>query len=147
MEAARLKLKDLDLNYVVEFQHNKTSKLLRFPRFSVENKFPDNVYLLKNSSVVVCADILETGKDVFVIAGFKFCQLKDSYKKHFSSSKFHVHIASKISPHPSEWNVNNVAAKMYITPHKFADGIHSVPDIVKSPNSQWYVSPIFHTLQ
>lgn len=148
IEAAKLVLKNKEVNFVIEFQNNKgeKEKSLRFPRLTLTNKFPENICLLKNGSIVVCVDIFETEeKDVLLISGFKFRNLKDVYKEPFSSSKYHVHIASNISIRPSEWNVNNLAGKMYITPHKCVDDIKTIPDLF-SPTKKWFVSPIFHTL-
>lgn len=150
IEAARLKMKDKNLNVVIEFQNNKgpnNSQIMRFPRFTLTNQFPDNVCILKSGSIVVVADIFETEKDVFLIAGFKFRQLKNIYDDPFPSSKFHTYIASKISVRPSEWNLNNIAGKIYITPHlkNTSNIVRTMPDI-RSPINKWNVCPIFHTL-
>lgn len=148
IEASRLKLKDKDVNFVIEFKVNVGSdkyKLIRFPKFTLTNKFPDNVCLLKNGSIVVCVDIIDDA-NVLLIAGFKFRSLKECYKNPFPSSKFHTYVASNIALRPSEWNVHNVAGKMYVTPHKFRECSKGMPDILV-PSNKWFVSPLFHTLK
>ena len=137
------------LQIVIDFSKRKSKKVLKLKGFTITNCFPDNVCLLKNGSVIVCVDIQEhpEGSGVFSLIGFKFGKLENTFNTPFQSSKYHIHIASKLKNRVSEWNINAVKSKMYTTPYKFCEEVRpfKLPDILSS-HSKWHVSPLFHLL-
>ena len=145
IEAAKLEVKEKNCNVVLEFiDRNELGKLLKFPQFSLTNVFPDNMCMLKNGNVIVCTNFSEEpeGSGIYVVSGFKFRCLEDCYSEPFLSSKFGIFFGSKIDTFVTEWNVNNISAKMSAIPYMFGKSLPKITD----PKSKWYLSSIFHTL-
>ena len=121
-------------------------KKITFPDFVLSNKFPNNVALLKNGNVVVCTDFVENplGSRVLLIIGFKFSLKEDAFHYSYASSSYGTYVVSKLDNRINEWNLNNLAGKMYALPHKLND-YSALPDI-RTNTCKWFVTPIRHTL-
>lgn len=149
MQNIKLRNETNSCHHVIEFKDRgeNNAKILRLSKFTLTNKFPDNICLMKNKLVLVCRDIVEFPENSkqYVIIGTKFGQLEDIYTHPFRSSKFNVYLASKIGKNYGEWNVNGVSGKMYALPYKYDEQNNKLPDIYESKN-KWIVSPLFHTL-
>lgn len=149
VEAARLeKSRNPNANVIVEFiDDGDSGKTIKFPQFTLSNRFPNNVCLMKNGSIVVCKDFIESpeGSGVFLMQGLKFRLLENCYTSPFPSSKFGIYFGSKIETRLNEWNLNGVCGKIYAIPSDFHEKSQNVPDI-SIAKCKWYLSPIFHTL-
>lgn len=103
---------------------------------------------MKNNCVVICQDIIEfpvVQNKQYLIMGKKFGMLEDVYSNHFPSSRYNIHIASKVETILGEWNVNGIRGKMYAFPYKY-DGTKCTLPLITEPQNKWIVSPLFHTL-
>ncbi len=80
---------------------------------------------MKNGAVIVCVDFVDRRheENALEIVGFKFLRLENAHTQPFVSSRFNIHLASKISSRLSDYNVNCLAAKMYAMPHRVSSDI------------------------
>jgi hypothetical protein len=151
IEVARSEARVSRQKVVVDFSVGRGSnptKTLFFPNFSLTNKFPNNICLMKNGAVVVCVDFEADTSNSIELVGFKFLRLENAHTQPFVSSRFQIYLASKIASRISNYNVNCIAGKMYAMPHKVSAHLQVVPDILKRCSVQkWYVSPLRHTLR
>lgn len=151
-ELRQAELENSQQKIVLDFSIQKhrsaiPTKTLVFENFDFSNKFPNNVCMLNNSNIVVCTDIIEFPKNsnTFKIVGFKFLSVQDAFTAPFSSSRFDIHGVSKLNTVVSEWNIQNIACKMYAMPLKLSD-YSSLPDITDPLSSvKWIVIPERHT--
>ena len=153
IEVARSEMLHSKKKIVVDFSigrgTNPTKKIC-FPNFSITNQFPNNVCLMKNGAVIVCVDFIDRRhkENILEIVGFKFLRLENAHTQPFVSSRFNIHLASKIASQLSVYNVNCLAAKMYAMPHRVSSDIKEIPNILQRDSLQkWYVSPLRHTLR
>jgi hypothetical protein len=126
-------------------------KSLSLPTYTITNKFPNNVLLLKDDTVVVVENIIECppNSKVMKIIGRSFDVLEPAHPKPaqpdlFLSTRFNIYLASKLSL-VGEWNINFIKAKMFVVPYNPTD-CHVLPNIESDP-VKWYVSPLRHTLK
>lgn len=152
---SELRLAELENSHqkkVIDFsiQNNVNAiptKTLAFQNFDFSNKFPNNVCMLKNNNIVLCTDIIEFPKNIntFKIVGFKFLPVQDAFSVPFPSSRFNIYSLSKLNTLIDEWNVQNIACKMYRMPLKLSD-YSSLPEITDPLSSvKWFVTPEIHT--
>jgi hypothetical protein len=106
---------------------------------------------MKNGAVIVCVDFIDRRheENASEKVGFKFLRLENAHTQPFVSSRFNIHLASKIASRLiSDYNVNCLAAKMYAMPHRLSSDIKEIPNILQRDSLQkWYVSPLRHTLR
>jgi hypothetical protein len=119
------------------------TQILTFPDYSISNKFPNNVLLLRDASIVVCTSIIKKDS-VFQIRGMKFEKLKDAFTEPHVSSRFNTVLASKLGGY-GIWNVNAIRGKMFACPFDRND-CSTLPNIVTEKTATWFVTPIRHTL-
>jgi hypothetical protein len=152
IEVARSELLHSKQKLIVDFSVSRginPTKTILFPNFSITNKFPNNICLMRNGAVVVCVDFVDDREEnnVINIVGFKFLRLEDAHTVPFVSSRFQIYLASKIASRISDYDSKCIAGKMYAMPHRLNTECKELPDILESDSVQkWYVSPIRHTL-
>ena len=124
-------------------------KKLTFPDMIVTNKFPKNILLMTNGSVVVCTDIKEhpEGSNIFWMNCAKFRKLENAFVVPFVSSKYEIYLVSQYSELFDEFNANKIAAKMFAFPNQLKPDCDKLPNIIDPLSSQkWFVTPIRHSL-
>ena len=119
---------------------------LRFAKFTLSNRFPNNICITRNCSVIVVLDIEQNPNDSddICIIGRKFTSLVDAFTEPYVSSTYSTFIASNLSSTVNEWSIDVIKGKMYSFPYKL-DASKGPADINKR-DQQWYVSPIHHTI-
>ena len=118
LEVAKFKTKISKSLVVIDLKigrGKKPTKTVTFAGFSISNKFPDNVLLMQNNSVVVCFDILkDSNSDVLQIGVKKFSCLESAFEVPYDSSRFSTFLGSKLSETVELFNVNNIKVKAYV---------------------------------
>jgi len=150
IEVAKMENQNSKSKLVLDFKVGRgvnPKKTLTFPGYSITNKFPDNVILMKNGSVVVCIDFInDLNTNVVKVAGHKMYCLEEAFLTPYISSRFHTFVASKPTDVIDLWNVNYIQGKMFTVPLNLTD--YSVlPDILTCVSTKWFVTPLRHTLQ
>ncbi len=78
------------------FHHgDKWPKKLVFKNYTLSNKFPNNVCLMKDGSVVVCANFKYRDNSLFLI-GQTFHKLDCPFRKPYVATDFHIYRASDV---------------------------------------------------
>lgn len=147
IEVAKHSAKNSNKQIVVDWNPGRghfPTQILTFPDYSISNKFPNNVLLLRDASIVVCTSILKNKDSVFQIRGMKFEKVKDAFKVPYVSSRFNTVLASKLGGYDI-WNVNAIRGKMFACPFDQND-CSTLPNIVTEKTAIWFVTPIRHTL-
>jgi hypothetical protein len=134
------------LEFVDKGEKNK--KKLRFAKFTITNKFPDNVCLMTNGRVLICTDIFRlprTGE--ILLSGQVFKKIENPYFNSDFQNNYYISIASSIDSNCTELNIKGLRAKMYALPlpHPTAE-LKELPDITTCKITKWYLSPLFHCL-
>lgn len=150
LELAKFKSKNSKSLVVIDLKIGRgkqPTKTITFPGFSMSNKFPNNVLLMQNGSVVVCFDILkDSNSDVLRIGVKTFSCLESAFNVPYESSRFSTFLGSKLSETVDIFNVNSIKAKMFAVP--FAIDDHSkLPNILTCTSTKWFLTPIRHTLR
>lgn len=155
MEAKRMKTIHLKENAFISCSMTERFKKLVFSTFTLSNKFPNNVCILANGSIVVCIDIIEYPKESreYSIVGRKFSSVVSAFNKPYCSKDYKTYVVSKLSHQIDEWDFNLIAGKMFAVPDDFNNYRFGrveeprVPDILgEYSNAMWYVQPIQHTV-
>ena len=150
LEVAKFKTKISKSLVVIDLKigrGKKPTKTVTFAGFSISNKFPDNVLLMQNNSVVVCFDILkDSNSDVLQIGVKKFSCLESAFEVPYDSSRFSTFLGSKLSETVELFNVNNIKGKMFAVPFAKED-CSKLPNILTCPSTKWFLTPIRHTLR
>ncbi len=101
LEVAKFYNKSSKRLVVLEFnigRGKKPTKTVIFSDFSITNKFPNNVFLMQNDTVVVCFDILnDSNTNVIRIGVRTFSSLESAFKVTYDSSRFNTSLGSKLS--------------------------------------------------
>lgn len=136
-------------NIFVEFfsKGDKWPKKLRFTTFTLSNRFPNNVCMLKKGAVFVVTDIVEfpKGSGCLYIVGQKFGKITDAFLNPFPSSDFHIYVASKLTSSIFEYRISSIKCKMYALPYKW-DKKQGEASITNA-NQKWFVAPLQHTFK
>ena len=121
--------------------HVKCFKKLVFSTFVLTNRFPNNVFVSKDNSIIVCQDIIEcaVGSDDYVIVGRKFCSKRDAFALPYypyNSSDFDSYVVSKLNKDVDEWDLNLIKGKMSAIPNKLnpfqcGNELSPLPDILE----------------
>ena len=123
-------------------------KSITFPNFKLTNRFPNNVVLMRNNAVVVVDDISQDpqGRNIFKIFGPKFDQVYPAFRTPYESAKYFTFVATKIRETGGEYNVNSIKCELFVTPLDVTLDLKEVPDILKTRNQKWFVTPLRHTI-
>lgn len=115
IEVATYEARNSDKAVVVDWKpgrgNNLTEKLV-FPDYAISNKFPNNVLLMKDNSVVVCTNIIKKSNKVFQVKGLRFRKQDDAFTVPYISSHFNTHLVSKPETYDI-WNINAIKGKMF----------------------------------
>lgn len=133
------------INYKIGRGANPT-KTVTFPNFVLSTKFPNNVVLLKNMSVVVCLNLVEhPDTNVLTMICLKFENVVDAFTTPYLSSRYQTYVASQIGSRYEEYNVNNIKAKMLPLPFLPTD-CSQMPKITDRTAGKWFVTALQHTV-
>jgi len=115
-------------------------KKLVFKNYTLSNKFTNNVCLMKDGSVVVCANFKSRDNSLFLI-GQTFNKLECPFRKPYVATDFYIYRASDLCKQQAVWPVKDISAKYYDLP------LHPVetPGIY-NPKQNWYLSPLLHIM-
>ena len=127
----------------VQFINNgeKWPKKLVFDSYTISNKFPNNICLLKDGSIVVCTDICRNSSNRLAIVGREFGTLTTPFTKPYLATDHHIYRASNISVEESSWYIKDIKAKCYAFPLRPT----AITNIFDS-GQHWFMSPRLHTL-
>ena len=150
IEVASYEARNSDKAVVVDWKpgrgNNPTEKLV-FPDYAISNKFPNDVLLMKDNSVVVCTNIIKKSNKVFQVKGLRFRKQDDAFPIPYISSRFNTHLVSKPETYDI-WNINAIKGKMFACPFnpKHCTVNTPIPNIVTDKTTVWFVTPLRHTL-
>ena len=93
---------------------------------------------MKNGAVIVWVDFIDRRheENALEIEVFKFLRSENARTQPFVSSRFNLHLASKIASGLSDYNVNCLAAKMCAMPHRVSSEIKEIPNILQRDSLQ-----------
>lgn len=120
-EAELLKAINSKTNVFIGCTMSATLKKLSFSTFVLTNRFPNNVCLLKDNSIIVCQDVVECpeGSKDYVIIERKFLCKRDAFLVPYRSSDYDSYVVSKLCKDADEWDFNLIKGKMFAVPNKF----------------------------
>jgi hypothetical protein len=150
LEVTKAMLKNSDQRIVLHVNYGRgdnPTKKVTFPNFVLSTKFPDNVFILKNNTVVVCLNIVEEeDTNVMRIICATFDKVEKAFDDPYDSAEYHSYLVSKCSNQRfEEFNVNSIKAKMLALPY-LPEVTTTLPDILKSVNDKWFVTALQHTV-
>ena len=151
IQVKKWEMKHSNQKIVTEHNNLKSEeemKSITFPNFKLTNRFPNNVVLMRNNAVVVVDDISQDpqGRNIFKIFGPKFDQVYPAFRTPYESAKYFTFVATKIRETGGEYNVNSIKCKLFVTPLDVTLDLKEIPDILKTRNQKWFVTPLRHTI-
>lgn len=123
----------------------KWPQKLYFAEFIISNKFPNNICLMKDGSVIVCSQIILNSNfsnaPDYTLIGRKFSKMENAFVAPFISSEFNIFKASDLNESSVSFNVRELKCKMCPFPLE-----PTGPPNILDPSIKWYLVPLHHSV-